>query len=140
MIRQSNIDRSLYTKFKNRLLTSGTIKWHYNQDGRNVCIMNDYSVNGHLMPNSFAHISSEFTDSDTPVIHCSCQIYPKYNPNIIKLSKMLKLKRDRKLHLRHRACTAVFSRNICSMPTKLLIKDVQTSHNHWKWSDRQFSS
>ena len=75
MIRQSNIDRSLYTKFKNQLLTSGTIKWHYNQDGRNVCIMNDYSVNEHLMPNSFVHISSEFTDDDTPVIHCSCQIY-----------------------------------------------------------------
>ena len=75
MIRQSNIDRSLYTKFKNQLLTSGTIKWRYNQDGRNVCIMNDYSVNGHLMPNSFAHISSEFTDPDTPVIRCSCQIY-----------------------------------------------------------------
>ena len=37
--------------------------------------MNDYSVNGHLMPNSFAHISSEFTDSDTLVIRCSCQIY-----------------------------------------------------------------
>ena len=75
MIRQSNIDRSLYTKFKNQLLTSGTIKWRYNQDGRNVCIMNDYSVNGHLMPNSFAHISSKFTDGDTPVICCSCQIY-----------------------------------------------------------------
>ena len=75
MIRQSNIDRSLYTKFKNQLLTSGTIKWHYNQDGRNVCIMNNYSVNGHLMPNSFAHISSEFTDGDTPVIYCSCQVY-----------------------------------------------------------------
>ena len=75
MIRQTDIDRSLYTKFKNQLLTSGTIKWRYNQDGRNVCIMNDYSFNGHLMPNSFAHISSEFTDGDTPVIHCSCQIY-----------------------------------------------------------------
>ena len=75
MIQQSNIDRSLYTKFKNQLLTLGTIKWRYNQDGRNVCIMNDYSVNGHLMPNSFVHISSEFTDDDTLVIHCSCQIY-----------------------------------------------------------------
>ena len=75
MIQQSNIDRSLYTKFKNQLLTLGTIKWHYHQAGRNVCIMNDYSVNGHLMPNSFVHISSEFTDDDTPVIRCSCQIY-----------------------------------------------------------------
>ena len=37
--------------------------------------MNDYSVNGHLMPNSFVHISSEFTDDDTPIIRCSCQIY-----------------------------------------------------------------
>ena len=27
------------------------------------------------MPNSFVHISSEFTDDDTPVICCSCQIY-----------------------------------------------------------------
>ena len=43
MIRQSNIDRSLYTKFKNQLLTSGTIRWRYHQAGRNVCIMNDYS-------------------------------------------------------------------------------------------------
>ena len=38
MIWQSNIDRSLYTKFKNQLLTSGTIKWRYHQAGRNVCV------------------------------------------------------------------------------------------------------
>ena len=65
------------------------------------------------------------------VIHRLYAAVVKY----IILSKMLKLKRDRKLHLRHCACTAVFSRNICSMPTKLLIKDVQKSHDHWKWSD-----
>ena len=119
MIWQSNIDRSLYTKFKNQLLTSGIIKWHYHQAGRNVCIMNNYSVNGYLMPNSFVHISSEFTDDDTPVIRTAVVKY-------IILSKMLKLKRDWKLHLTHRACTVIFSRNICSMPTKLLTKDVQT--------------
>ena len=28
-----------------------------------------------LHPNSFVHISSEFTDDDTPVIPCSCQIH-----------------------------------------------------------------
>ena len=94
--------------------------------------MNDNSVNGHLMPNSFAHISSEFTDPDTPVIRCSCQIY-----NFIQ---NVEIEEGLELHLRHCACTAVFSTNICSMPTKLLIKDVQTSHEHWKWSDHQFSS
>ena len=68
MIRQSNIDRSVYTKFKNQVLTSGTIKWRYNRDGRNVCVMNDYSINGHLIPNLFVHISSETKENDKSTI------------------------------------------------------------------------
>ena len=49
LIQRSNIDRSVYTTFKNQLLTSGIIKWRYNNNGRNVCAMNDYSINGHLI-------------------------------------------------------------------------------------------
>ena len=75
MIQKSNIERSVYTKFKNQILTSGTIKWHHSEDGRNVCVMNDYSVNGHLIPNSFVHVSADFTDDDSPIIRCTCQIY-----------------------------------------------------------------
>ena len=47
--------------------------WHYNEDGRNVCVMNDYSINGHLISNSFVHISSEKKVNDTLVIPCTCQ-------------------------------------------------------------------
>ena len=75
MIQKSNIERSVYTKFKNQILTSGTIKWCHSEDGRNVCVMNDYSVNGHLIPNSFVHVAADFTDDDSPIIHCTCQIY-----------------------------------------------------------------
>ena len=59
MIQKSNIERSVYTKFKNQILTSGTIKWHHSEEGRNVCVMNDYSLNGHLIPNYFVHVSRE---------------------------------------------------------------------------------
>ena len=75
MIQKSNIERSVYTKFKNQILTSGTIKWHHSEDFRNVCVMNDYSINGHLIPNSFVHVSSDIMDDDSPIIHCTCEIY-----------------------------------------------------------------
>ena len=75
MIQKLNIERSVYTKFKNQILTSGTIKWHHSEEGRNVCVMNDYSINGHLIPNSFVHVSSDITDDDSPIICCTCEIY-----------------------------------------------------------------
>ena len=75
LINRSNIDRTVYTTFKNQLLTSGMIKWRYNENGRNVCAMNDYSINGHLVPNSFVHVSSEPSGDGTHIIRCSCQIY-----------------------------------------------------------------
>ena len=75
LIQQSNIDHSVYTTFKNQLLTSGIIKWQYNNNGRNVCAMNDYSINGHLIPNSFVHVSAEASGNGTHTIRCTCQIY-----------------------------------------------------------------
>ena len=75
LIQRSNIDRSVYTTFKNQLLTSGIIKWRYNNNGRNVCAMNDYSINGHLIPNSFVHVSAEASGNGTHTIWCTCQIY-----------------------------------------------------------------
>ena len=75
LIQQSNIDHSVYTTFKNQPLTSGVIRWRYNENGRNVCTMNDYSSNGHLIPNSFVHISAEASGNGTHTIRCVCQIY-----------------------------------------------------------------
>ena len=132
MIRQSNIDRSLYTKFKNQILTSGTIKWCYNQDGRNVCIMNDYSVNGHLMPNSFAHISS---DSQT-LIHRLYAAVVKY----IILSKMLKLNRDWKIAPETSCMHCRFFQEHLLNAYEVINQGCTNIHDHWKWSDHQFSS
>ena len=75
MIQKLNIERSVYTKFKNQILTTGTIKWHHSEEGRNVCVMNNYSVNGHLISNSFVHVSSDIMDDDSLIIHCTCEIY-----------------------------------------------------------------
>ena len=69
----SNIDRSVYTTFKNQLLTSGAIKWWYNENGRNVCPMKDYSINRHS--NSFVHVLAEPSGNGTHTICCTCQIY-----------------------------------------------------------------
>ena len=75
MIWQSNIDGLCTPNSKNQVLTSGTIKWPYNEDDGNVCVINNYSINGHLIPNSFVHIPSEPMENDTFVICCTCQIY-----------------------------------------------------------------
>ena len=37
--------------------------------------MNDYSINGHLIPNSFVHVSAEASGNGTHTIRCTCQIY-----------------------------------------------------------------
>ena len=75
LIHSSNVDRSVYSTFSNQMMTSGTIKWHYNQMGRNVCVMNEYTLQGHLIPNSFVHISAEIFDETRPVIRCTCEVY-----------------------------------------------------------------
>ena len=43
--------------------------------GRNVCVMNEYTLQGHLIPNSFVHISAEIFDETRPVIRCTCEVY-----------------------------------------------------------------
>ena len=40
-----------------------------------LCAMNDYSINGHLIPNSFVHVSAEASGNGTHTIRCTCQIY-----------------------------------------------------------------
>ena len=75
LVRLSNVDRSVYSTFSNQMMTSGTIKWRYNQMGRNVCVMNEYTLQGHLIPNSFVHISAEIFDETRPVIRCTCEVY-----------------------------------------------------------------
>ena len=75
LIDACKIDRPVYSTFKQQLLTDGTIKWRFNQDGKDICVMNNINcVTGHLIPNSFVHVSSEVFE-EGPVIKCTCEIY-----------------------------------------------------------------
>ena len=68
-------NRSVYTTFKTQLLTSGLIKLRFSEGGKDICVMNDInSTSGHLIPNSFVHVSCEEFE-DGPVIKCNCEIY-----------------------------------------------------------------
>ena len=75
LIDACKIDRPVYSTYKQQLLASGTIKWRFCQNGKNICVMNDInSVTGHLIPNSFVHVSCEqFEEGE--VIKCTCEIY-----------------------------------------------------------------
>ena len=76
-IEKCSVQSGVYTTFKQQLLTSthGTIKWRYTNEGKDICVMNDInSINGHLLPNSFVHVSCEMFESG-PVIKCTCEIY-----------------------------------------------------------------
>ena len=75
LISLSKTDRTVYSTFKNELMNSGTIKWRYSEEGRNVCVMNDINVmTGHMIPNSFVHVSCEDYENG-PIIKCTCHIY-----------------------------------------------------------------
>ena len=68
-------DRGVYTTFKTQLLTTVLIKWRFSEGGKDICVMNDInSASGHLIPNSFVHVSSEEFE-DGPIIKCNCEIY-----------------------------------------------------------------
>ena len=68
-------ERSVYSTFKNQLLTSGLIKWRLSEGGKDICVMNDInSTSGHLIPNSFVHVSCEEFE-EGPIIKCNCEIY-----------------------------------------------------------------
>ena len=48
-------DRSLYTKFSEHLLTERNIKWHFHDEGTDICIMNDVDKeSGVMKPNSLS--------------------------------------------------------------------------------------
>ena len=76
-IEKCSVQSGVYATFKQQLLTSthGTIKWRYTHEGKDICVMNDVnSITGHLLPNSFVHVSCEMFESG-PVIKCTCEIY-----------------------------------------------------------------
>ena len=54
-----NRNSTLYTSFKEQLITEGTIKWRYHDDLEDVCVMSDYhSTTGLLLPPVFCSCHS----------------------------------------------------------------------------------
>ena len=66
---------TLYTKFSEKLVTDGIIKWRQHTNEIDVCIMSDYNPTGHLLPQSFVHVYAMKCENAQPIFRCTCQIY-----------------------------------------------------------------
>ena len=76
----ANPDHTLYTTFKEQLVTHGVIKWRLHEDSKDICVMNDINPStGLLIPQSFVHVTCLLNIEADPIIKCSCGIF-----NLIK--------------------------------------------------------
>ena len=72
----ANPRHTLYTKFSEKLVMEGVIKWRQHTNEVDVCIMTDYNpTTGHLLPQSFVHVSATKCENGQPILRCTCAIY-----------------------------------------------------------------
>ena len=72
----ANPQRTLYTRFKEELVTQGLMKWRSHDGPNDICVMTDInSTTGFLLPNSFVHVSCRTTMTGEIFLKCSCAIY-----------------------------------------------------------------
>ena len=72
----ANPHRTLYTTFKEQLVTLGVIKWRLHEYSKDICVMNDINPStGLLIPQSFVHVTCLSNIGVEPVIKCSCGIF-----------------------------------------------------------------
>ena len=72
----ANPRHTLYTKFSEKLVMEGVIKWRQHNNEVDVCIMTDYNpTTGHLLPQSFVHVSATKCENGQPILRCTCAIY-----------------------------------------------------------------
>ena len=58
-LNSANQNHTLYTRFKEQLITEGVIKWRSRDQFKDICIMTDYSsITGLLLQQSFAHVTA----------------------------------------------------------------------------------
>ena len=50
-------NRTLYSKFKEQLITEGVIKWRCHEVHKDIAVLTDINTaTGHIVPNSFVHV------------------------------------------------------------------------------------
>ena len=69
-------DRSLYTKFTKQILTEGNIKWRFNDESTDICMMNNVDRDsGVIKHNLFVHVTYTTDISGQIILRCMCDIY-----------------------------------------------------------------
>ena len=69
-------NKTLYSKFKEQLITEGVIKWHCHKVHKDVAVLTDINTTtGHIVPNSFVHVTCVKDLSGEYIIKCTCAVY-----------------------------------------------------------------
>ena len=66
-LNSANQNHTLYTRFKEQLITEGIIKWRSHDEFQDVCVITDYSsTTGLFLPQSFVHVTAiKMDDGET---------------------------------------------------------------------------
>ena len=87
-LNSANQNRDLYTKFKEHLISDGTIKWRLHTQELDICVMSDINpTTGLIVPSSFVHVTSTKQYTGEYLVKCTCEIY-----NMIKRAATKNLK------------------------------------------------
>ena len=79
-LNSANQNHTLYTRFKEQLITEGISKWRSHHEFQDVCVITDYSsTTDLLLPQSFVHATAIKMDERETVLKCTCDIF-----NLIK--------------------------------------------------------
>ena len=76
LLNSAQQNRTLYSKFKEQLITEGVIKWWCHEAHKDIAVLTDISTTtGHIVPNSFVHVTCVKDMSGEYIIKCTCAIY-----------------------------------------------------------------
>ena len=76
LLNSAQQNKTLYFKFKEQLITKGVIKWHCHEVCKDVAVLTDINTTtGHIVPNSFVHVTCVKDLSGEYIIKCTCAIY-----------------------------------------------------------------
>ena len=76
LLNSAKQNRTLYSKFKEQLITEGVIKWRCHKARKDIAVLTDINTTtGHIVPNSFVHVTCVKDMSGEYIIKCTCAIY-----------------------------------------------------------------